>query len=279
MFPTAIYYPQFSDTCRLKSLCTFDDIAKNIQAAYSELGHNIEIHDLLHRKPDCERPLILAANIVNLLPVVNDLIPSNAIVYNFEQLAFDDEWRIPEYLGILSRVAQVWDYSAANVRWLASQNIESFYVAYGASGFLKPVTKKPAKNTWLFIGLPHERRRIAIEYLFQCGQRVHGVSGFYSDELTPQLETSEAVLSIHAKPKGQFDVVRHIHVWAAGLPILAEYPADYSSLPGVYKRLTFHSYANLNTYLTQGNANKLHTLPLMRDSLKLIDATKQSNAL
>ncbi len=169
---------------------TFNDMALALQGAFIDLGYSCNVTSNMSEISG--RSLILGAN---LLPYYKIAIPDDAIIYNTEIAG--KVWMTDDYLAIL-RKHLVWDYSQANVDWLATQGVKAKLCRIGYHPSLEWGASTEHDIDVLFYGSNTDRRTPIIKRMWDDGIKIYGMFGVYGPERDACIARAKIVLNLHA---------------------------------------------------------------------------------
>ena len=152
-------------------------------------------------------------------------LPSDAILYNSEQIDESSSWMQPAYLAALQRHS-VWDYGAENVRRLRARGAGQ--VRHVPLGYVPQLTRIPVLPPEeqdidvLFYGAINPRRQAVLEGLIARGLRIEFLSGVYREERDRYVARAKLVLNLHYYPASVFETVRVSYLLANEKAVVAE---------------------------------------------------------
>ena len=116
----------------------------------------------------------------------------------------------PAYLDFLRAAAHVWDYSEANIRFLAGLGHPGVrHVPIGYAGRLERIVPAGVKDIdILFYGQPSDRRLRILEEMKGRGLRVQALWGVYGPARDQLIGRSKIVLNLHQFETSQLEQVR-----------------------------------------------------------------------
>ncbi len=197
----------------------FEELARALQEGFAELGEVVAIV----RDPAqiVGRGVILAAN---LLPAARGLaIPSDAIVFNLEQVSDGSEWLSDAYLDIL-RGHEVWDYSERNIEALRGKGVQR--IRHCGIGYAPCLTRiAPAADEdvdVLFYGAIIGRRIGILNAIEATGLRVHRLHGAYGEERDGWIARAKVIVNLHAYPVRIFEIMRISYLLANRRFVISE---------------------------------------------------------
>lgn len=152
-------------------------------------------------------------------------LPSDAILYNSEQIDESSSWMQPAYLAALQRHS-VWDYGAENVRRLRARGAGQ--VRHVPLGYVPQLTRIPVLPPEeqdidvLFYGAINPRRQAVLEGLIARGLRIEFLSGVYREERDRYVARAKLILNLHYYPASVFETVRVSYLLANEKAVVAE---------------------------------------------------------
>jgi hypothetical protein len=182
----------------------FADVIELLRDALGRLGHSVRatVNGFV---PD--RLNILVGHTVFLRPSDFAAIRSSGAAYVvFQTEPLDDRVgyapRQPEYLDFLSKAPQIWDYSPANLPFLARLGCRDVrHIPLGYAAGLERITPATEKDTdVLFYGALIPRRNVILTALHARGVRVKVLHGAYGPSRDREIARAKAILNVH-----QFD--------------------------------------------------------------------------
>ncbi|HUN24800.1 MAG TPA: methyltransferase domain-containing protein [Steroidobacteraceae bacterium] len=155
-------------------------------------------------------------------------LPSDAILYNSEQIEPDSVWLKGAYRDAL-RAHPVWDYSAENVRRLRTLGIEQVrHVPLGYVPELARIAPAVEEIDVLFYGSINERRRYILDTLRARGLKVVALFGTYGEERDRSIASAKVVLNVHYHEAKIFEIVRAAYLFTNAKAVVAECDSDTS---------------------------------------------------
>jgi hypothetical protein len=209
----------------LHGLNGYKEVIDTVQWGLQELGHTAA-YGLNSLSPT-------ATNIVfgfHMLPisVINEL-PSDTIVYNFEQMKGfkPDEIRPP--LHVAARRFRIWDYSEGNTPvWqsLGAKSVVVVPVSYAP--ILQRIAKPPTQDIdVLMYGMSGKDRLDAFHYLTLSGLTTVFVCGLYGKARDELIARSKLVVNVHLyEPSKVFEIVRVSYLLANRKAVVADVEPD-----------------------------------------------------
>lgn len=196
----------------------FDEHAHCMHYAFAELGQHAPIVWQWRAVSPGRRPLVFAPQMLAHCPEAD--LPSDAILYNFEQVSPESGWIDDSYLELLRRY-EVWDYSRKNVLALAALGVTN--VRLCPVGFMKqmaylryafPTEEIDRDVDVLFYGSLNPRRQRIIDGLRDRGARVRTLFGTYGHDRDAWIMRSKIVLNVHFYDAKIPEMIRLSHLLA-----------------------------------------------------------------
>jgi hypothetical protein len=200
----------------------FREIAEAVHHGLLALGHDsvltnrLDLHD--------RRTIVLGANHV----IHYDLeVPKNPIFYNLEQLGQDSPWMaMPAFIDLFRRYP-TWDYSPANIEYLATVGLpRPTHVPIGYVPELTRITPAAEDIDVLFYGIPNERRYAVLRDLHDRGLRVKWLLGALGASRDAWIARSKIVLNVHYWEAKIFEIARVSYLLANRRVVVSERGAD-----------------------------------------------------
>ena len=163
------------------------------------------------------------------------------IVFQMEQTV-SDRWFDTRYLQILENSRAVFDYSLANLAYLAGRKIaypHVFHVPLGAvtnyreSQQIQPVRAEPGEASVLFYGDPHAPRRQQYLAALQARHKVRIISDLFGAELQTAIASAQVVVNIHYYEGALLESTRIFECLSLGARVVSETAADVADYPGL----------------------------------------------
>lgn len=159
-------------------------------------------------------------------------LPTNFIVYNFEQLCTDKVW--PDELFERFKLAKhVIDYSKRNIVVLKMKGIDAHFLPLGYHTSMEKVTSKDfSELDFIFTGMYNERRCRYLDILeqlyYKYFNRLEFVQhGCFGDDLIELYSRTKAALNLHYFERGCIlEVVRILPLIANGVVVCSERSED-----------------------------------------------------
>ncbi|MEB3049476.1 hypothetical protein KV112_06935 [Mycolicibacter sp. MYC123] len=216
-FAVAVVSPPNFDHSR-----AFNEVAEGLHYALLALGHDSVLTDRLDL--DDRRTIVLGGNILvrhGLTP------PKDPIFYNLEQLGDDlPSATLPTFFDLFRRYP-TWDYSQANIEYLAARGIpRPTYVPIGYVPELTRIVPAVEDIDVLFYGAPYERRYAVLRDLHDRGLRVKWLSGVYGASRDAWIARSKIVLNMHYWNAKIFEIARVSYLLANKRAVVSECGAD-----------------------------------------------------
>jgi len=200
----------------------FREVAEALHYALLALGHDSVLTNRLDL--DERRTIVFGAN--HLIHYGLE-VPKKPIFYNLEQLGDDSPWMaMPEFIDLFRRYP-TWDYSQANIEYLAALGLpRPTHVPIGYVPELTRIAPAPEDIDVLFYGAPYERRYAVLRDLHDKGLRVKWLSGVYGASRDAWIARSKIVLNIHYWEAKIFEIARVSYLLANRRAVVSERGAD-----------------------------------------------------
>lgn len=173
------------------------------------------------------------------------------IVFQMEQTV-SDRWFDARYLSILENSRAVFDYSLANLAYLAQRKIaypHVFHVPLGAvadyaqlQGIVQPAAQTApdaTSATVLFYGDPNAPRRKEYLAALQSAYNVRVISNLFGVELQAAIASAQVVVNIHYYEGALLESTRIFECLSLGCQVVSETAADVSDYPGLNQAVHF----------------------------------------
>ncbi len=219
----------------------FNEVAEALHHGLVALGHDSVVTNRLDL--DDRRTIVLGGNLLvqyALRP------PKNPIFYNLEQLGDDLPWMtMPEFVDLFRRYPH-WDYSQANVEYLAAMGLpRPAYVPIGYVPELTRIAPVPEDIDVLFYGALNGRRYAVLRELHERGLRVKWLTGAYGASRDAWIARSKIVLNLHYWEAKIFAIVRVSYLLANKRAVVSEHSADPSLERDLASGIAFADYDEL----------------------------------
>jgi hypothetical protein len=200
----------------------FREIAEGLHHALLALGHDSVLTSRLDLH---ERHTIVFG--ANHLIHYGLEVPKNPIFYNLEQLGDDSPWMaMPEFIHLFRRYPN-WDYSQANIEYLAALGLpRPTYVPIGYVPELTRIAPATEDIDVLFYGMLSERRYAVLKDLHDRGLRVKWLSGVLGASRDAWISRSKIVLNLHYWEAKIFEIARVSYLLANRRTVVSERGAD-----------------------------------------------------
>ncbi len=200
----------------------FREIAEGLHHTLLALGHDSVLTSRLDL--DDRRTIVFGAN--HLVHYGLE-VPEDPIFYNLEQLGDDSPWMaMPEFIDLF-RHHQNWDYSQANIEYLATLGLpRSTYVPIGYAPELTRIPPAAEDIDVLFYGVLSERRYGILKDLHDRGLRVKWLSGVLGASRDAWIARSKIVLNVHYWEAKIFEIARVSYLLANKRVVVSERGAD-----------------------------------------------------
>ena len=219
----------------------FNEVAEALHHALLALGHDSVLTNRLDL--DERRTIVLGGNLLvqyGLEP------PKNPIFYNLEQLGDDlPSMTLPAFFDLFRRYP-TWDYSQANIEWLAAMGLpRPTYVPIGYVPELTRIAPAPEDIDVLFYGAPNGRRYAVLRDLHDRGLRVKWLSGVYGASRDAWIARSKIVLNIHYWEAKIFEITRVSYLLANRRAVVSERGDDPTLERDLESGVAFADYDGL----------------------------------
>lgn len=153
-------------------------------------------------------------------------LPTDAIIYNSEQIDAESAWLRGAYFSALT-THPIWDYSEENVRRLKALGVGAIrHVALGYVPELARIAPLDEDIDVLFYGSVNPRRQKIIEALKARGLNVVVLFGTYGEERDRAIARAKVVLSVHFYEAKIFEIVRAAYLFTNAKALVAECDSD-----------------------------------------------------
>jgi hypothetical protein len=219
----------------------FREIAEAVHHGLLALGHDSVLTNRLdlHNR----RTIVLGANHVIHYGLE---VPKNPIFYNLEQLGHDLPWMaMPAFIDLFRRYPN-WDYSPANIEYLAALGLPR--PTYVPIGYVPELTRiAPAREDIdvLFYGMPSERRYAVLRDLHDRGLRVKWLLGALGASRDAWIARSKIVLNVHYWEAKIFEIARVSYLLANRRAVVSESGGDPTLERGLESGVAFADYNEL----------------------------------
>jgi hypothetical protein len=219
----------------------FREIAEGLHHALLALGHDSVLTNRLDL--DEYRTIVFGAN--HLIHYGLE-VPKNPIFYNLEQLGDDSPWiAMPEFIDLF-RCYPNWDYSQANIEYLAALGLPR--PTYVPIGYVPELTRIPPATEdidVLFYGMLSERRYAVLRDLHDRGLRVKWLSGVLGASRDAWIARSKIVLNVHYWEAKIFEIARVSYLLANRRTVVSERGADPTLESDLDSGIAFADYDEL----------------------------------
>ena len=219
----------------------FREIAEAVHHGLLALGHDSVLTDRLDL--DERRTIVLGAN--HLLHYGLEL-PKKPVFYNLEQLGDDSPWMATPAFVDLFRRYPTWDYSQANIEYLAALGLpRPTHVPIGYVPELTRIAPAPEDIDVLFYGALSERRYAVLKDLHDRGLRVKWLSGVLGANRDAWIARSKIVLNLHYWEAKIFEIARVSYLLANRRAVVSERGADPTLERDLESGIAFADYDGL----------------------------------
>ncbi len=219
----------------------FNEVAEALHHGLVALGHDSVLTDRLDL--DERRTIVLGSNLLVQYALEP---PKNPIFYNLEQLGDDLPWMtMPEFVDLFRHYPH-WDYSQANVEYLAGLGLpRPTYVPIGYVPELTRIAPAPEDIDVLFYGALNGRRYAVLRELHDRGLRVKWLPGAYGASRDGWIARSKVVLNLHYFEAKIFAIVRVSYLLANRRAVVSEHSADPTLERDLASGIAFADYDEL----------------------------------
>lgn len=208
--------------------------------------------------------------IVICAQMFNNLPPGERrIVFQMEQTV-SERWFDNRYISILENSLAVFDYSAANLEYLASRGLvypHVFHVPLGAnvetdhSSIAASLQAVPKTIDVLFYGDPHSERRQKFLTHLKSIFNVVVVGNLFGYELRQKIASAKVVINIHYYENALLESTRIFECLSLGAHVISETAADVADYPGLDAAVDFVPVGDI-AVMAERVAHALNKLPL-----------------
>ena len=219
----------------------FNEVAEALHHALLALGHDSVLTNRLDL--DDRRTIVLGGNLLVQYALEP---PKNPIFYSLEQLGDDLPWMtMPEFVDLFRRYP-TWDYSQANIEYLAAMGLpRPTYVPIGYVPELTRIAPAPEDIDVLFYGALNGRRYAVLKDLHDRGLRVKWLSAVYGASRDAWIARSKIVLNLHYWEAKIFAIVRVSYLLANRRAVVSERGADPTLERDLESGIAFADYNGL----------------------------------
>jgi len=219
----------------------FNEVAEALHHALLALGHDSVLTNRLDL--DDRRTIVLGGNLLVQYALEP---PKNPIFYSLEQLGDDLPWMtMPEFVDLFRRYP-TWDYSQANIEYLAAMGLpRPTYVPIGYVPELTRIAPAPEDIDVLFYGALNGRRYAVLKDLHDRGLRVKWLPGTYGASRDAWIARSKIVLNLHYWEAKIFAIVRVSYLLANRRAVVSERGADPTLERDLESGIAFADYNGL----------------------------------
>ena len=219
----------------------FNEVAEALHYGLVALGHDSVLTNRLDL--DERRTIVLGSNLLVQYALEP---PKNPIFYNLEQLGNDLPWMtMPEFVDLFRRYPH-WDYSQANIEYLAALGLpRPTYVPIGYVPELTRIAPVPEDIDVLFYGALNGRRYAVLRELHERGLRVKWLPGTYGASRDAWIARSKIVLNLHYFEAKIFAIVRVSYLLANRRAVVSEHSANPTLERDLASGIAFADYDEL----------------------------------
>jgi hypothetical protein len=226
--------------------------------------------------------IVNAKNIIFGSHLITDhnIIPSDSIIFNLEQLGSDSQYCNNMYFDTL-KTYQVWDYSQRNIAWLNQNNDSTAQlIPIGYSPEIYRIPKPEIQDIdILFYGAINERRSKILDELRSAGLNVLNLIGVYGDELDSYISRSKVILNLHFHETNIFEVVRVSYLLNNKKAVVSEVGVDTEIEADLREAVIGVKYDKLVTACIKVVQDDALRLMIEENAYTIFSARPQSNLL
>jgi len=218
----------------------FHEVAEAIYYGLRSLGHEPVVTSAVL---PARRHIVLGSN---LLPDYPLTLPSDAVLYNLEQV--EPSWGAtrPQVLELFRRY-ELWDYSVQNAAALAMLGVRVARIL--PIGYVKQLTRIEHAHDpdidVLFFGSMSPRRKAVLERMQALGLRVHELFGVYGKARDAFVARSKLIVNIHYYGAKVLEMVRLSYLLANRCAVLSERSSNPQEDEALGAGVAFASYEEL----------------------------------
>lgn len=205
---------------RMHGLNGYKEVIETVEWGLLQLGH--EVTYSLNKYDPSATNIIFGAQVVPIDFLKQ--IPSDSIVYNFEQLRGYQKEQIRPEIRYYAERFQIWDYSIPNIDcWKAFGVDNAKLVPVGYAPIITRIPKSDVQEIDILIyGMSGEKRLNAFHNLSHAGLNVVFASGLYGDSRDALISRSKVVLNINLYDFSRiFEIVRVSYLLANKKAVVA----------------------------------------------------------
>lgn len=220
----------------------FDEIVESLAEGLQQMGCQVSSREntLI---PDIPNILIGAHLLADAQLAA---LPSNVVLYNFEQLHRESTWTREAYLKALAN-RPYWDYSQYNISAIKRLYplATAEFVPVGYASCLTRLEPALEDIDVLFYGSVNERRNRVFEQLRRKGIKLHTAFGVYGRERDELIRRAKIILNLHYYESHILEVVRVSYPMANRKAVVCEYGSDTEMHPALSEGLCLSRYEAL----------------------------------
>jgi hypothetical protein len=253
----------------------FNEVAEALHYGLLALGHDSVLTNRLDL--DKRRTIVLGSNLLVQYALEP---PKNPIFYNLEQLGDDLPWMtMPEFIDIFRHYPN-WDYSQANVEYLASLGLpRPTYVPIGYVPELTRIAPATEDIDVLFYGALNGRRYAVLRELRDRGLRVKWLPGAYGASRDAWIARSKVVLNLHYFEAKIFAIVRVSYLLANKRAVVSEHSANPTLERDLASGIAFADYDELTDRCVELVEDELKRRELAERGYRAFTARNQADIL
>ena len=190
------------------------------------------------------------------------------IFYNLEQLAAREGIWTPEREQVLRQATEIWDYSPANIEFLAAHGFTNVkLVPIGYHPALKRIEHKPEAEKdidVLFYGSVNDRRNRVLSAIEAMGLKTCVLFGVYGQARDRHIARAKIVLNMHFYETQLFEQVRVSYLLNNGCFVVSERSADTPDYLGGYWGRSYDQLPEVCRFLLTGSKMDVNRSALAR---------------
>ncbi len=213
---------------RMHGLNGYKDVIDSVQWGLTQLGHTVTYR--LNSYDESATNIVFGAQVLPLAFLQQ--LPTNSIVYNFEQLRGRDSSAIRPEVHYCAQHFQIWDYSETNLEtWrllavaggAAAGALAPKHVPVGYAPVLTRIAKPATQDIDVLIyGMGGDKRADAFTRISRTGITTLFACGLYGAVRDDLIARSKIVLNINLNSVSQiFEIVRVSYLFANKKAVVA----------------------------------------------------------
>jgi hypothetical protein len=247
---------------KLHGLYGYREVIETVFWGLEQLGHNVSY--AINKPENAATNIIFGAQMLPL--TFQQQLPSDSIVYNFEQMRGYETSEVRDEVRSLAENFRIWDYSPVNIESWAKlkARLPVKVVPVGYAPILTRIPKTdPQDIDVLIYGLSGQKRLEVFHTLSQNWIRTVFVSGMYASARDNLISRAKIVLNINLYEHSKiFEIVRTSYLLANKKAVIADRDKETFVEPDLENAVHFAASADI-----------------VRDCLKLLEDTKELQQL